>query len=762
MRAFLILVLTGSLFAADYNAPAGENAAMPRPGAVTVLPGGRMLEPLGRQFSTGPGPVGIAISPNGGRIVTANTGPDESSLTVLQRDNNGRYRAGHLVAPKDGTQAARGNSWRAVYMGIAFADNDEVFVSEGAYGRVRRVHLDEPNRYSLYELSLDGSRGSFAGDLAYDRQRKLLHVLDQSNSRLVTFHSEQRHTIASLGVGPRPFAIELGPNGGRLWVTTHGDPDAEDSQSLCAIDVSDPSHPSVVACLPTGTPRGGEIHGGSSPSGVLATPDRVYVANTHNDSISVFDSTTLERLSEIPIRIPGLESLRGVMPVGLAYHPPTEWLLVAEAGINAVGVIDTATGEVIGHLPAAWGPTRLAVEQDTVYVANAMGHGTGANANQMIRLRGDPAHRGAVTVFPIPTEEELPTQTDLVMELSGLAPRAGEPTRYPPDVRHVVLIAKKSRSFDEVFGDIEQASNGKVIGAPMLARFGRNGSADSSGGGFGSRLSLRGVNVTPNHHALALRWTFSDNFYADSENGIGGQHWLTGAPPNAWTLAALMAAPSSRTADGPAPGLSPHEIPETGTLWQHLERHGVTFRVFAEGGVEIPDQDRATEFIRGIEETYRGPGEPLPRFLYIRLPNDETASARPDDGYPFTASFVADNDYALGRIVEYLSNTPWWPNMAVFVTEDSAHGGLDHVDSHRTILLALGPYAKRNFVSRRNTSFPGLLKTVFGVLGLPPMNLFDATATDLSDCFTAEGDFTPYEIQPIREELFVPENARAR
>jgi len=208
--------------------------------------------------------------------------------------------------------------------------------------------------------------------------------------------------------------------------------------------------------------------------------------------------------------------------------------------------------------------------------------------------------------------------------------------------------------------------------------------------------------------------------------------------------------------------VKPEEIPEAGTLWQHLERHQISYRVFAEGGIETPDQQRADDFIRVVEETYRKPGEDLPAFLYIRLPNDATANARPADGYPFSESFVADNDYALGRIVEYLSQSPWWESMAIFVTEDSADGGIDHIDSHRTIMLAISPYARRNYVSRRNSSFPGLLKTVFGILGIPPMNLFDATATDLSDCFTTDADFTPYKAQTIREELFVPERAEAR
>ncbi|MCP5110276.1 MAG: hypothetical protein GY953_05530, partial [bacterium] len=413
---------------------------------------------------------------------------------------------------------------------------------------------------------------------------------------------------------------------------------------------------------------------------------------------------------------------------------------------------------------------------------------------------------------PIPSAAELTRLTRRVIELNGFAPKKVEPARYPSQIMHVVLIVKESRSFDEIFGDFQQASNGTVDAAPMLARFGRFGSAGEAGGGFGRRFSLRGVNVTPNHHSIARQWAFSDNFYADAETSVEGHHWLVGVPPNAWTLSSLVAAYGGRKQYKPAtmaPGrllfaesassVHPEEIPESGTLWHHLDRNGISFRNFGEGfelagvhrgedlkptgvrfltNVAVPeplykntsreypgynpnisDQYRATQFINEIEKLYRKPGKDLPQFLYIHLPNDDMANARPEDGYPFTASFVADNDYALGRMVEYLSQTPWWKNMVVFVTEDDASGGVDHVDSHRTVFLAAGPYVQKNYVSHTNASFPGLLKTVFGILGIPPLNLFDATASDLSDCFSEEADFNGYQAVPIREELFVPEKA---
>ena len=342
-----------------------------------------------------------------------------------------------------------------------------------------------------------------------------------------------------------------------------------------------------------------------------------------------------------------------------------------------------------------------------------------------------------------------------------------------------------------------------------MARFGMHGFSYGGKGHF----SVKDVAVTPNHHEIAKRWSFSDNFYADSEVSVDGHHWLVDAYPDIWTESSLMASYT----DGKnyrfpttAPGrllfaesnssVHPEEEPEGGTLWHHLVRNGITFRNFGEGfelagneeepgekptgarfltnvpmpeplyrntsreypgfNTNIPDQFRADQFIHEIQQKYINGGEPFPRFLYMHLPNDHMAKPRPEDGYPYQASYVVDNDYALGRIIEFLSNSPWWKEMAVFITEDDAQGGRDHVDSHRTVLLAAGPYIKRNYVSHVHSSFPGLLKTIFRTLGIPPLNLYDATASDLADCYTPSPDFTPYHVLPVDKRLFDPDDAR--
>jgi YVTN family beta-propeller protein len=598
---------------------------------------------------------------------------------------------------------------------------------------------------------------------------------------------------------------------GPVMVPGLGDPNAPESNSVCVVDVSSPAAPKVETFIRTGIPFGEHSYGGSSPSGIVAAAGKVFVSNANQDSITVIDAAADRVEAEIPIRIPGLETLRGVLPIGMAYHEKSGWLLVAEAGINAIGIVDTRERRVVGHLPAGWFPTRVALDRETVFVANAKGNGVGPNVNVWAAFNGvlpGELRQGSVGIFPLPRADELAAHTAFVIEANGFVPRADAPRALPDGIRHVVLIVKESRAYDEVLGDVREASNGRAMGSPQMARFGSRGYLD----GQGKRLSIRDLQVTPNHHAMARQWTFSDNFYADSDVGVGGHHWLVGSYPNAWTESSLLAA-SSEKKDfrlGAAPGrllfagsassVHPEEQLEGGTIWDHFARHGVSFYNFGEGfelagadqggGLEptgarfftnvpmpeplyrntsrqypgfnmnIPDQYRASQFIHEIAEKYGDTGSDLPQFLFVCLPNDHMADARPEDGYPYRESFVADNDLALGRILEYLSGTKWWNQMAVFVTEDAAQGGVDHIDAHRTVLLGAGPWFKKNYVSHTNTSFPGLLKTIFRLLGVPPLNLFDGTASDLSDCFASRPDAAGYKALPEDKRIFDPATAR--
>lgn len=869
MRILILLLIVWLARAADYRAPAGTRPAARRPGSESVLPGGRLLTPYGRQFTAGAGPFGVAVSRDGKFVVTANGGPSSFSLTLLDRGAD-PVRLQQLAAPKKPEKGeALEDDWESVFLGLAFDKSRKLYASEGNSGRVRRIALPTGRREEIYQLNQGKYRDSYSGDIALDEERGLLYVLDQAHFRVAVFSVKNRKVLASVPTGRLPFKAALSPDRKRLYVTNIGmfeykvipgaeaqraketglqfpafgfpspesergvragtelgvadvpplgDPNVPESNSVCVYDVSKPEEPQPLGFVRTGEPFGPASQGGSSPSGLAVGADAVYVANANQDTITVIDPATLKVRRTITLRIPGLENLRGVLPIGLALDERAGRLYVAEAGINAVGVVDVRAGTVLGHIPAGWFPAAVAVEDGTLFVANTKGHGTGPNATRTKALEDSfiaDIRQGTLSVMSVPPDRELDSLTARVMANNGFVAQAAPAPPLPAEIKHVVLIIKENRTYDEMFGDMDMAANGPLAGAPELARFGTRGWIETGRGQLTGRLpSSKYLNLSPNHHEMAYRWAFSDNFYVDSEVSVDGHHWAVGSYPNAWTESSLRAGYGKAKdfrLNPDAPGrllfaqsnssVHPEEQLEAGALWHHLERHGVTFRNFGEGfelaGVDegtglkptgarfltnvpmpeplyrntsriypgynmnIPDQYRAEQFIKEVEALYAQPGKDLPRFIYIHLPNDHMTRPRPEDGYPFMASYVADNDVALGRIMEYLTHSRWWKNMAVLVTEDDAAGGVDHVDAHRTIMLVASPYVRRNYASHVNVSFPGMLKTIFRLLGIPPLNLFDATASDLSDVFQSnQPDFRPYTLIPFNREVFIPERAR--
>ncbi len=800
-----------------------------------MLPGGRLLTPAGERFTTGPGAFGLAVSDSGRFAVTADGGP-RFALTIV--DNTTGSTRQLLPKTKD-EKADADDDWRSVFMGLAFDGESRIFASEGEPGRVRLIDLASGRKLRHFDLNQGGFKDSYSGDLAFDAARQLLLVIDQANFRLVVFDVRTGRVVSSIRTGHLPFALAYdgqrqeafvtnagmfeyravpGTNPGQAQntglpfpafgfpsmdarkgvrrateramvdVPALGDPNAPESNSVAVVHLADASKPRVRALVRTGLPFGRASAGGSSPSGVVMFEGKLYVSNANQDTITIIDAATARVEGEIALRIPGYESLRGVLPIGMAVVPGRNLLLIAEAGIDAIGVADLKTRRVTGHIPADWFPGQVRVHGGSLFVTNAKGNGTGPNA------AGGGERRGSLLRMPLDVLDRLGPSTQQVMANNGFdQPHEGR-AELPRELDHVVIIVKENRTYDEVFGDLPAAANGPRNGDAKLARYGRA--------------------ITPNHHAMAERWSSSDNFYADSEVSVDGHHWIVDSYPNAWTTTTWMASYGGQKAfhfPTSAPGrllfaqsnssVHPEEQLEAGSLWHHLDRHRITFRNFGEGfelagndeggglaptgarfftnipmpdplyrntsrtypgyNTNIPDQFRASRFIAEMKQMYGDGKRAFPRLLFIHLPDDHTDKPRPGDGYPSRASYVADNDLALGRIVEYLSSTPAWKRMAVLVTEDDAQGGVDHVDSHRTLLLIAGPYARKNHVSHVNTSFGGLLRTAFEILRLPPLNQFDATAASLTDCFQTTPDYTPYRALPGDRAVFDPARAKA-
>ncbi|MGA2073745.1 MAG: alkaline phosphatase family protein [Terriglobia bacterium] len=461
----------------------------------------------------------------------------------------------------------------------------------------------------------------------------------------------------------------------------------------------------------------------------------------------------------------------------------------------------------------------LSNDGKTLFVANAKGFGAGPNGGKGVQLGPEGAYigditKGTVSILTVPKDYQLRPFTLQVMKNNGFVPGfLAEATKPAPErppgfpipfpgspsskIHHVIYITKENRTYDEVLGDLAGAD-----GDATLARWGMDATVKET------KVQvpiLEHIQVTPNQHAIARRFAFGDNFYVDSDVSVDGHHWLVGNYPNELLESAWPAGYGGKfdfIPDPDAPGRldigASSTIPETylenGSLWENLARARVTFRNYGEG-MELPGDDESTgEYPTGSRQVVNAPmpkvlfdntsrefptfntnisdqyrfaqfkkefdefvsgAKPMPQFIYIWLPNDHTSDPRPEDGFAYHASYVADNDLALGKLVELFSHSPYWNDMAIFVTEDDAQDGQDHVDAHRSLVLAISPYAKPG-VSHVHTSMASIIKTINLILGMPFVNQYDAAASDLSDMFTNTPDFTPYDALPSDTRIFDP------
>jgi len=702
---FASFVALSAALGADFRPPGGERYAdastIPSAvGPVVVLPGGRLIKPLGTQIETGPGPFGLAVSSRG-KVATADTGAERFGITVIEPPlKKNPWMVDHIWArtPHSTAPEIAPPDWRGVTAGIVFDGEKSVWITEGESGKIRQLQLSSGDHGKILSLNDGGFSHSFTIDLAYDNARHILYVLDQTNSRVALVDEKAGRVVSSVRLEKPAFAIALSPDGLTAWVTQPG--------AVCALDVHDSIKPEVAGCAAA-----------PSPEAVVAMADRVYASNARDDSITVISAADRKVIEEIPLGVGGLAQYRGIIPAGMAWDSVNKWLLVAETGINAVGIVDTENSELIGHLPVGWMPTRVAIAGDRVYVTNARGKGAGPYPRRALLQIGEVPvlHRGSVTTFTMPAASELKQHTSMVYSLNGFVP-ARESPRLPEAVQHVVLIVKGGRTFDEVMGDVGAAGGRHVESFAKLAQFGMRGYAD----GGKSKFSVHDAPMTPNQHELAKRWAFSDNFYAAGETRKEGEYWLDGGVPDPATQAAFNA--SRGTATSPA-------------LWDHLEKNGVKHQK-----IDAASADGAIAQLAASDT--------LASFVRITLPDDRQ-EPDPDRGYSYEASYVAENDFAVGRILDWLSHSPAWRDMTVFVSDTDTQGEIDHVGANRTLLFAAGPYVKRNYVSHTNASVPGLLKTICELLRVPAANLTDRTAAGLEDLFTGEADFSPFTaLQP--------------
>ncbi|NWJ52140.1 MAG: hypothetical protein HXX14_14890 [Bacteroidetes bacterium] len=879
--AFLLILCSGTKAQRpDYiiSSPAGEALTKINKNGATTIPNGRIITPLGRSFSVAPHPYGLALSNDGSIAVTANSGTAPLAITILRNvlSTNPEIQQVPPGATTDQGVLA------SVFMGLAISpDNQYIYVAGGQENKVFIFNSANGKKEGFIDCSFKDQKTDYThgyiGDMTINKAGTLLYAVDQINFRMIILDIRSRKLLISVPVGRYPFGITLSSDEKQVYVANVGmyaykkiqrkkkdvwkddvidfpafsyqskeseegiendslkipglgPVNSSESFSVWAINLTNLAKPHVTAKIKTGSLVGQMVEdfpavGGSSPNSLVSNNQYIFISNGNNDNITVLDPKRNKIVKQITLSPdPRIKQYRGIIPFGLAISPDGRYLYVAEAGLNAVGIINTSTLEVLGHIPAGWFPAKLKVSPNgrQLIVANAKGYGSGPNGGEAFKIAAEGSYigslmKGTVEVLDIPTGDQLKETTQKVIANSfkftnpdndSFAWRQNNPIPLYPKasispIKHIVFISKENRTYDEIFGQVSKGD-----GDSTLARYGRNVSFTN----HKKTMAVSNATVMPNHLDLANRFAISDNFYVDSDVSADGHRWLTNTYPNEWVEATVPAnyggnrdyreksnAPGNLGFNGAAGAIYPEDYNEAGSMWDHFARHNVNyynfgFSVMFEPGdynekykqtgikqlanfplpatlfdrtsrnyptfnMAIPDQYRIDMFIKEYNEKWKDGKDPLPQIITVIIPNDHGAGETVENGYPFRESYEADNDLAVGRIVEFLSHTPYWKNMAIVITEDDAQNGVDHIDAHRSVLMCISPYAKKNYVSHYHYSFGSIFKTFWNVLGLPYLNQYDAGATDMADMFTDQPDFTPYNALPSDLRFFDPQKA---
>jgi len=707
----------------------------------TLLPNRWVLTPAGFHIPVGDLPLNMAVSPDAKTVAVTNNGYSRQFISLIDTESDS------VVAEL---------SLDKSFYGLAYSgDGARLYASGGAddcvlvwdasvfpYEPMPPISLEEP----------PSPKKVFPAGVAVSGDGASLYVAGNRDSTLMVVSPEIRAVTGRIHVGAFPYDVRVLRGRNIVYVSLWG------GSAVC---VCDPVSGEVVTKIPVG----------DHPNAMVVSPDEslVYVACANTDDVYVIDAR-----KDMVVEKIGLHPYRGApfgsTPNALALSRDSSVLYVANATNNDIAVVDVSRpgGSVVkGLVPTGWYPTALAMAGDgkRLYVASAKGlesksNPRGPNPNEKRTEETQyigALFSGAVSVIPVPDDRALKSYTAQVERNNGFneasrklleeklsdKPRAiprhvGEPSL----IKHVVYIIKENRTYDQVLGDLEQGN-----GDPSICLFGSE--------------------TTPNHHALAEQFVLFDNFYVDAEVSADGHEWSTAAIATDFVEKTWPTSYSGRGLEYPSEGAFRIAFPTSGYIWEAVGRKGLTFRSYGEfisteGGevvakhpalegnydpnfrtwdLSYPDTLRAAEFIRELKGYERSCD--FPNFIIMRLPNDHTDGTRPGSRTP--RAMVADNDLALGRVVESISESRFWKETAIFIIEDDAQNGPDHVDSHRTIAFAVSPFIKRGMVDHTMYDTASMLRTIELILGVEPMSQYDAAAFPLAGCFTDDADMTPYK-----------------
>ncbi len=761
LRSLLILALSVTTLSwpcpAAQSPQAGLNAGRVQPGpqsdGTILLPNGWSISPAGKQIPLSTLPMSAALSPDEHYLLVLNGGFLPPSISVI-----------NLQTETETARVPVKDAW----LGLTFNKaGDKVYVGGGSEACVFEFGFEKgkltPQRTFPVVARQQKKPSDHVGDVLLGPEGRFLYAANVFRDNVTVVNVQTGVVVREIATGRRPYRLLLGP-GGKTLLVSHwaeasvGFYDLNDGRLIGRAAVG--LHPTDMLLQPWQREAGGE--------GQPALTARLFVACANTNSVFVLgltDSSQAYPLERIPVG-PTPNAPAGSMPTALALSRDGKWLYTVVSGNNAVVVADVSEerAELLGAIPTGWFPTAVVATADgrLIYL-NGKGdgskpapHGPDPTRRGEERQYVASLQSGSLGIVPPLNDETIAQTTDRVIantlyddsvmssvEVPAGSPIPGRPGDASP-IHHVIYVVKENRSFDQLFGDWKGAEGDRG-------------------------LVVFGEDVAPNHRKLAREFSLLDNFYTAGDVSADGQNWSFAALANDFVEKLWPSYYGRRRAVYDFEGGEPAAIPPAGYLWTNARAARLSVRAYgvwttpAPGGngtvvkdpglaadsdrgfppfdLGIAEGTRVDEFLREFHG-FETAGE-LPRLMLVRLPNDHTAGRAPNK--PTAQAMMAEHDYALGRLVEAVSKSKFWAETAIFIVEDDAQDGADHIDSHHAPALVVSPYARRDFVDSTYYSTPSVLRTIELILGLHPMTQFDAAAPPLSPAFRAQPDLTPYQ-----------------
>jgi DNA-binding beta-propeller fold protein YncE len=700
------------------------------------------LDPVGDAIELGSVPLGMAVAPGGDRVVVVLSGWREQGLQIVDLKSG---RATQTLEQK------------AAFLGVAFSrDGKELYVSGGNDDSVfvytwANGAATLKSKIVLGQQKPDKTGSRYPAGLAVSTRVNYLYVAENVGDDIAVVDLTTQKVTQRLATDHYPYAVEVAGNG-RVYVSAWGGETVSvfkqgmDGTLSSAGKVKVGRHPSALAANAAGT--------------------RLYVALAGVDKIAVVDTRAVKVLRYLSDANPAGPA-EGSTPNALALSKDGSKLFVAEADNNAVAVFDLSEGasrpavnskfdaQLEGRIPTDWYPTAVEELNGQILVLSGKGHGSHANPDGPVPGASHRV-RGAYDLGQLNGTLRVLAEEDSLSHLPEYSRRVAAANRweqarsskkYPP-FKHVIYIIKENRTYDQVFGDLKE------------------GDGDAG-------LVFFGEKVTPNHHSLALRFGLFDRFFTNAEVSSQGHMWSTAAYVTDYDEKTVHSAYSDRRAD-----IDDEEIdePANGFLWNLAKKKGVSFRDYGEMvsrekgpgreamerrglageanldyapfNLTISDQARADVWLKEFQQFVAR--KELPQLEILHLPSDHTAGGKM--GFRTPRAMVADNDLALGRIVEAVTKSRFWKDTVIFVLEDDSQNGPDHVDSHRSPMLVISAY-NRAGTNHRFANTTDVVAAIEDILGLDRMSKFDYFSRSLADVFSETPDLSSWTAEASRVDL---------